>query len=154
MKHILKVIASFLFLAAVWTQVCAASDIVIEDISFPGRMKPKTVIEKGVALNHFSTSASYEMRVSFDGRGDFNVTTYAIVNGRRIPLGGARVGCSRDGCAVSVSFHIFPSSAKFYGRCKFVCVLDVDNEIAETDESPLSNEWMFDAVIHPPGERF
>lgn len=138
-------------------QVSNAQDIKIEDINFIGSTKPKTVVDEARSsyTNHFSVSSSYEMEVKIRSEippnTSFNVRTYAIVGGRRISLGDTRVRQTSYSEEIFASYHIFPSSANYYGQCQFVVVVDADNEILERDESALSNEWKFQATIHSPG---
>ena len=135
-------------------------DVKLVNVSFPGPTKPKRVVDKvkNTYSNHFSTSASYKMEVEVDCKVPINtavnVRTYAVVSGQRVSLGDARVGRAHSSGRVFVSFHIYPSSASFHGPCQFVCVVDADNEVAESDESKSSNEWAFQATIHPAGEPF
>lgn len=151
MKVTLLRAAIFFFLC---TQLAMADEVKLVKVSFPGSAKPKTVVikNKNLVFTQFSTSSSYKMEVEVDCdipiNTAFNVRTYALVNGKRISLGDARVGRAQGmGHSIFISYHIFPSSANFHGNCRFVCVVDADNEISENDESALSNEWAFNAVI-------
>lgn len=134
-----------------------AQEITIIKVDFPGPYKPKKEVNiaQNWSTNHFSTSASYKMEVEIKSNilqnTSFNARTYAIVSGGRISLGDVRVGRTHSSGHVFVSYYIFPSSANYYGQCPFV-VVDADNEITEKDESISSNEWKFQAIIHPPGE--
>jgi hypothetical protein len=148
--------------AGVYVAIAAEQkhEVKILNISFTGPKKPKTEIMKKVNsyTNHFTVSASYKMEVEVDAQVPkntaFNVRTYATVGGKRVSLGDARIGRAHSSGHVFVSHHIFPNSAKFYGQCQSVCVVDADNEILEKNESPMSNEWKFQATIHPAGSQF
>jgi hypothetical protein len=141
-------------------QPTVAQDIRIVNITFPGPIKPKTQVDRARNwyTNHFTVSASYkiqvELRASIPPNTYFNVGTYALVGGRLLRLGAVRVGRVSHSDIIYATYHIFPSSANYYGQCQFVVIADYDNEIKETDETPLSNEWRFQATIHPPGSSF
>lgn len=161
MKSALSVVA-LLLLAGVCVSIAGEKkhEVKIVNISFTGPIKPKTQIDykHNSYTNHFTTAASYKMEVEVDSQVPkntaFNVRTYAVVAGKRVSLGDARVGRAHGSGRVFVSYYIYPSGAKFYGQCQFVCVVDADKEISEKDESALSNEWKFQATIHPPGASF
>jgi hypothetical protein len=157
MKFAFIFLVCFLFVSIPMSQ---AQEINIIKVDFPGPYKPKNKVNiaQTGSTNHFSTSASYKMEVEIKSNipqnTSFNVRTYAIVSGARISLGDVRVGRAHSSGHVFASYYIFPSSANYYGQCPFVVVVDADNEITEKDESISSNEWKFQATIHPPGEQF
>ena len=148
------------FVVLISVQLSEAQDIRIVNITFPGPMKPKTQVDRARNwyTNHFSVSASYKMQVilraTIPPNTFSNVGTYAIVGGRYSLLGSTRVGRSSHSDTIYATYHIFPSSANYYGQCQFVVIADSGNEIYETDERELSNQWKFQATIHPPGSRF
>lgn len=157
MNLIIKIIVLLFFLEI---HLCLATEIKIVNVSFPGPLKPKTEVDynRNWYTNHFSVSSSYktevELAIDIPMNTAFNVRLYAIVYGNRISLGDARVGRAQAPGPIFVAFYIYPSSANYYGQCEFVCVVDADNEIVETDESPVTNEWRFNATIHRPGESY
>lgn len=130
------------------------ADLKIVQVDFPGEVKPRTEVDqaRNFYTNHFSVSASYEMNVTVEANvpddTTFIVRTYAVVGGRWISLGAARLGRADGSSLLSVGYHIFPSSAKHYGPCQFVVRVDAGNEVAETNEG--NNDWAFQATVHPP----
>jgi len=151
-------IVSVVLLSLCGTLAVEAQEIKIVNIAFPGPAKPKTEVDRARNwyTNHFSVSASYKSEIELDSdippNTAFNVGAYAIIAGRRISLGDARVGRAHNSGHVFVSFHIFPSSANYYGQCQFVVVADADNELPAKVKG--RDEWKFQATIHPPGESF
>lgn len=157
----MKLVAAIVGLVAlVNVQLSEAQDISIVNVTFTGPAKPKTQVdyERNWSTNHFSVSSNYkmevELRVNIPENASFNVGTYALIRGQRVLLGDTRVGRATSGDNIFATYHMFPSSANYYGQCQVVVVADYNNEILETDEKESSNHWKFQATIHPPGARF
>jgi hypothetical protein len=141
-------------LLTVAVDVALAADVRLVNVEFTGPVKPFTEVDRArnFYTNHFSVSASYEMNVKVEANVPANTTfavrTFAVVGGKWISLGGARLGRADGDTHLSVGYHIFPSTAKYFGPCQFVVRADADNEIKETDEG--NNDWAFQATVHPP----
>ncbi len=95
---------------------------------------------------------SYRVEVSIQRNGigqvaDFKVRTECVRGGTPFLLGETMVsGPAGGGGKLGAVYDIFPSSAG-YGDCLLRTIIDADNVVAESDESPLSNIWERQARI-------
>ncbi len=98
------------------------------------------------------TYRSYRVEVSIQRNGigqvaDFKVRTECVRGGTPFLLGETMVsGPAGGGGKLGAVYDIFPSSAG-YGDCLLRTIIDADNVVAESDESPLSNIWERQARI-------
>jgi len=106
---------------------------------------------------HLHMSRSYRVEVSIQrgGQGQqhgfpcFTVRTECVRGAQSFTLGEARIGVAPlSGWGIYAVYDIYPSSAGG-GNCELRTVVDVNNEVSEPDESPLSNIWIKKAVILP-----
>ncbi len=100
------------------------------------------------------TYRSYRMTVTIEKtlalpKGvSFVVRTECIRDGKSITIGEARVGDSK-GWNIYATYDVYPGEAGA-GHCLLRTTIDADNEIAETDESVLSNTWNRNATLMNP----
>ena len=73
--------------------------------------------------------------------------TECIRQGRAITIGEARVGQLKSPYVYAV-YDVFPSSAGA-GNCKLRTIVDADESVKESNESPISNIWDRSATILP-----
>lgn len=77
----------------------------------------------------------------------FLVRTECLRAGKKFIIGEARVGNS-TGWHIYATYDVFPGEAGV-GDCLLRTTVDANNEIQESDKSPLSNIWDRAAVIVP-----
>ena len=110
---------------------------------------PKGVQTPTIEL-HMNRSYQVEVTVEQNGQVSqcFTVRTVCIKNNRTYTLGEARIGFAASLGEAYALYTIFPSSAGG-GQCFLRTIVDANNEVAESDESALSNIWDRKTLILP-----
>ena len=123
-------------------------DLKIEDL----KIDPMPSGAQGPKLQ-LHMSRSYRFQVTIRNAGNlpasncFVVKTECIKQGNVITLGEAVVG-QRTSPYIYAVYDVFPSSAGA-GDCILRTIVDADQSVNESNESPLSNIWDRGATILP-----
>jgi hypothetical protein len=142
--------------------LCIISSLVLTSAAFAGALdltirnveiepKPAGITTPTIRL---TTNRSYRVTVTIQKTmalpkgASFSVRTDFIRNGKIVTLGESRVGDSK-GWNIYACYDIFPAEAGS-GEGMIRTTVDADNEIAESDEKPLSNVWERKATIGRP----
>ena len=77
----------------------------------------------------------------------FIVRTECLRDGNKLIIGENRVGDSK-GWHIYATYDVFPGEVGV-GNCLLRTTVDANNEVQESDESPLSNVWDRSVIIVP-----
>lgn len=147
-KHILSAFVLAAVLLSGAAMVEAASDLKLEN--FKTEPLPDGV---GTPLPIFHTYRSYLATVEIRNLTGPNPTCFTVRTechrgANHYVLGEGRVGMTPVNGFAIAAYHIFPSSAG-HGQCRLFTIIDADNEVGETDKSPLSNVWELEIMVAP-----
>lgn len=146
-----------------WSLLFVSSVLFIEDSFAQGDLKitnlnivPMPHGVQGPTMQlHMSGSYRVEVSIQRGGAGQqhgfpcFTVRTECVRSNQSITLGEARIGVApSSGWGIYAVYDIYPSSAGG-GNCLLRTIVDANNEVAEPDESPVSNIWDRNAIILP-----
>lgn len=96
----------------------------------------------------YRMTVTLEKTIALPKTASFVVRTECIRNGKSINIGESRVGESK-GWFIYATYDVYPGEAGA-GDCLLRTTVDADNEIAETDESAVSNRWDRNATLLQP----
>jgi len=138
-------IATLFISSIIFTQGLFAEDLKITN--FEITPTPKGVNTPQIQLHMYR---SYKVKVDVSkkayGTPCFTVRTICMRGNQSYTLGEARIGFTSNGWRAYALYDIFPSSAG-QGSCMLRTIIDADNEVAERDESALSNQWDRNTLI-------
>ena len=147
-KVLLPIMVLFIGLSIGGVSAQGLPDLKIENI----KIDPLPSGINGPMLQlHMSRSYRFHVTISNVGTAEahscFVVRTECIRQGKITPLGEAVVGQANTPYVHAV-YDVYPSSAGA-GECILRTIVDADQNVNESDESPISNIWDRGATVLP-----